>query len=49
MLETIIKMWSKYGYVYLNGLAGTLCLAAITVLFGTLLGTLLMPAPMWLR
>ena len=41
MLETIIKMWSKYGYVYLNGLAGTLCLAAITVLFGTLLGTLL--------
>lgn len=41
MLETIIKMWSKYSYVYINGLAGTLCLAAITVLFGTLLGTLL--------
>ena len=41
MLETIIKMWSKYGYVYLNGLAGTLCLAAITVFCGTLLGTVL--------
>ena len=41
MLETIIKMWSRYGYVYLQGLTGTLCLAAITVFFGTVIGTLL--------
>lgn len=41
MLETIIKMWDRYGYVYLSGLTGTLCLAAITVLFGTLVGTVL--------
>lgn len=41
MLETILKMWDRYGYVYLSGLTGTLCLAAITVLFGTLVGTVL--------
>ena len=41
MLETIIKMWNKYSYVYISGLTGTLCLAAITVLCGTLLGTVL--------
>jgi len=41
MLETVIKMWNRYGYVYIQGLSGTLCLAAITVLFGTVIGTLL--------
>lgn len=41
MIETIIKMWSRYSYVYIQGLAGTLCLAAITVLFGTVIGTVL--------
>lgn len=41
MLETIIKMWNRYGYVYISGLTGTLCLAAITVLFGTLIGIVL--------
>lgn len=41
MLETIIKMWNKYSYVYISGLAGTLCLAAITVFFGTLMGIVL--------
>lgn len=41
MIETIIKILNRYGYVYLQGLAGTLCLAAITVLFGTVIGTIL--------
>lgn len=41
MLETIIKMWNRYGYVYISGLTGTLCLAAVTVLFGTVVGTVL--------
>lgn len=41
MLETVIKMWNRYGYVYIQGLSGTLCLAAITVLCGTVIGTLL--------
>ncbi|MGN0372263.1 MAG: amino acid ABC transporter permease [Enterocloster sp.] len=41
MLETILKMWNRYSYVYIQGLAGTLCLAAITVLFGTVIGILL--------
>lgn len=41
MIETILKIWSKYGFVYIQGLAGTLCLASITVLLGTLLGTVL--------
>lgn len=41
MLETIIKMWSRYGYVYIQGLSGTLCLAAITVLCGTVIGIVL--------
>lgn len=41
MIEVIIKILNKYGYVYAQGLAGTLCLAAITVLFGTVIGTVL--------
>lgn len=41
MIEVIIKILDKYGYVYAQGLAGTLCLAAITVLFGTVIGTVL--------
>ena len=41
MAETLVKMWSKYSYVYIQGLSGTLCLAAITVLAGTVIGTLL--------
>lgn len=41
MIDTIIKMWSRYSYVYIQGLAGTLCLAAITVLAGTVIGTIL--------
>lgn len=40
MIQTTIKLWTKYNYVYLNGLAGTLSLAAVTVLVATVLGTL---------
>ena len=40
MVENMIKIWMKYDYVFLNGLVGTLKLALITVLFGTVLGTI---------
>lgn len=39
MFQTIIDLWSKYDYVYINGLLGTLILAAITVLVATIIGT----------
>jgi len=39
MIESIIKIWAKYYQVFLDGLVGTLQLALITVLLGTLLGT----------
>jgi His/Glu/Gln/Arg/opine family amino acid ABC transporter permease subunit len=41
MISTIIQLWTKYDYVYLNGLMGTLWLAAVTVFVATILGTLL--------
>lgn len=41
MIETIVKLWSKYDYVYIDGLIGTLELAAITVLAATVLGTII--------
>lgn len=40
MIESIVGLWTKYDYVYLNGLVGTLWLSAITVVLGTLLGIL---------
>ncbi len=40
MAEQIIKILSKYGDVYLSGLGGTLWLALVTVLIGTLVGTI---------
>lgn len=39
MLKTIIDLWNKYDYVYIDGLIGTLWLAAITVFIATILGT----------
>lgn len=39
MFQTIIDLWIKYDYVYMNGLLGTLILAAITVLIATIIGT----------
>lgn len=41
MIETIIQLWQKYDYVYINGLLGTLWLSAITVLAATLIGTVI--------
>ena len=41
MDSMIVKIWDRYGFVYLQGLAGTLCLASVTVIAGTLIGTLL--------
>lgn len=39
-MEAIVKLWGKYYGVFLNGLVGTLWLAAVTVFFGTILGVL---------
>ena len=41
MLKTMMDLLNKYGYVYLDGLMGTLVLAAITVFFATIVGTLI--------
>ena len=41
MIETTIKILQRYGYVYAQGLAGTLCLAGITIVAGTIIGTAL--------
>lgn len=40
-MSIFLSLWSKYSDVFLSGLIGTLCLAAITVLLGTVLGTLI--------
>lgn len=41
MFNTVTQLWGKYGYVYLQGLVGTLWIATITVVFATILGTLI--------
>ncbi|GAA0369110.1 hypothetical protein GCM10008932_20960 [Alkalibacterium iburiense] len=41
MGNTIFELWSKYGYVYIDGLIGTLALSAITVSVVTVVGTIL--------
>lgn len=41
MLETVIMLWGKYYYVYIDGLLGTLWLAALTVFAATILGTVI--------
>lgn len=41
MVQTIIDLWSRYGYVFIDGLIGTLGLAALTVLAASVLGTLI--------
>ncbi len=38
MLAEIAALWTKYDYVFLNGLKGTILLALITLVCGTLLG-----------
>ena len=41
MVETIIKLWTKYDYVYMNGLIGTLWLSALTVFIATIIGAII--------
>lgn len=41
MIESMIKIWAKYDYVFINGLFGTLWLAVVTVFLGTILGTVI--------
>ncbi len=41
MLQNIVKILSKYGYLFLDGVWYTLLLSAITVFFGAILGSLL--------
>ncbi len=41
MLITVLDLWEKYGYVYIEGLLGTLWLAALTVFVATILGTII--------
>ncbi len=38
--EEIAKLWQTYGYVYLQGLAGTLWLSLVTVVFAVIVGVL---------
>ena len=39
-MEKIVKIWEKYDFVFLQGLWGTVWMAAVTVLAGALLGML---------
>lgn len=39
-MATIMKLWAKYGSVYISGLVGTLWISLVTVLAGTVLGML---------
>ena len=41
LVEQIAKIWAKYSTVFVEGLAGTLWISAVTVFFGTILGVLL--------
>lgn len=41
MIESMIKIWMKYYYVFIDGLVGTLWLSLVTVAVGTVLGTLI--------
>ena len=40
-MENIIKILEKYGMVFVQGLGGTLWISLVTVVFGTILGTLI--------
>ena len=41
MLDSIFRILSRYGVVYLRGIGGTISLSLITVSLATLVGTLL--------
>ena len=38
LLQDMVRLWGKYGAMYLNGIASTLALALIATLFGCLIG-----------
>ncbi len=40
-MDKIIKIWSKYNYVYINGLVGTLKLSALTIVGAVVLGVVI--------
>lgn len=37
----VIALWQEYGYVYIEGLIGTLKLSLVTVIFASILGTII--------
>lgn len=39
MINKVVELWNKYSYVYIDGLLGTIWLAAITVFVATIVGT----------
>ncbi len=41
MINNIVRVMSKYGYLFVTGIGYTLLLSAITVFFGTILGSLI--------
>ncbi|MDD6186875.1 MAG: amino acid ABC transporter permease [Oscillospiraceae bacterium] len=41
MIQDIIKIWSKYDYVFYRGIKYTLFLSVITIFFGTILGAVI--------
>lgn len=41
LFEKVWELWSKYWYVFLDGLGGTLWIAAVTVLFASIIGMVL--------
>lgn len=41
MIDTVIRLWQKYYYVFFEGLWGTLWLSAVSVLAATVVGALL--------
>jgi His/Glu/Gln/Arg/opine family amino acid ABC transporter permease subunit len=45
-MENVFKLVSRYGYVFMDGLWGTLWLSGVTVFFGTVLGTVVALAEM---
>lgn len=41
LFEQMTRLWDRYGFVFLEGLWGTVWLSAVSVLVGTLIGTVL--------
>ena len=41
LIQDVVKIWAKYSDVFLNGLWGTVWISLVTVILGTVLGTLI--------